>query len=244
MKAYETYRCIWACHEGLGEVRRVAILDVDWLIIIIPPQNGQIMRVCDDAEPGLRRVYGYESAEMTLLLRRRAEALRGLKQFDKARNTADESIRIAKKLGLCSYHIDALIIIADILYKQGKFGEELKVVLEARSLLPPTGILSTRARLLDTHSQCLICLDRYQEALMVRKEALALALRIHGPNHPLYAAFCHNTAYLYAKLNQQAEAIDLEKVAVAIYEKTLGASHSSTVNSRCSCGLSKSSHRS
>lgn len=85
------------------------------------------------------------------------------------------------------------------------------------------------ASFLNSYSSGLVELKRWNEALKMRLEQVALMLRLHGPDHPDYAMSLQNTALLYVQLKQGGIAIDYEKRALAIWHKRLGPDHPRTI---------------
>ena len=180
-----------------------------------------------------RRVIGDESEIVALLLTRKAVALSSLQRFDRARSAASECLRMYEAVSGRSSdgYIQGLSVLADILHSTGDFEDGLKCIEEARSLFPAADS-KLFLSILNTHAMLLRGVKRFQEALLAREEALALSLRLHGPDHPEYGATCINAAILYAQLNQFARAIALAKQALAIHTKIFGPSHPTTQNTR------------
>ena len=223
------YTSVITCHDRLEEVsgmdcERIAEADVSSF-----SQPAEVLRLCDQVEPLVRRVRGSESEGMALLMRRRAEAFRALKRFTEARLAALQGMKILEQLpGRGTCYIYGLLTLVDILRDEGDFEGGLEHIVEARSLLPSDEDSAQLANVLNTHAILLVKVGRFQEALEIILKHMALSLRLNGPNHPDYASCCFNAAGLYAKLNQMHEAIDLMEKALAIYMKTFGPSHPST----------------
>ena len=174
----------------------------------------------------MRRIEGPTSEGIALLMVRRAAAFRSLKQFSRARTTALQSMKIYEQLsGRSTDYIDGLVTLVEILHEEGDSEGGLKLIEEARSLIPSDEDSNQVANVLNMHALLLENMGRFVEALPIRLKQMALSLRLFGPNHPEYATSCGNTANLYAKLNQMQKAIDLMKEVVAIYMKTVGPSH-------------------
>jgi len=66
---------------------------------------------------------------------------------------------------------------------------------------------------------------RYSEAAEVAEEALAVAEKTLGPDHPDVAASLNNLAGIYQAQGKYAEAEPLNKRALEIQEKVLGPVH-------------------
>lgn len=66
---------------------------------------------------------------------------------------------------------------------------------------------------------------RYSEALPLAVNAVALAERLHGPDHPNVGTALNNLGLLYRALERNAEAEPVYKRYLAIREKTLGPDH-------------------
>ena len=66
---------------------------------------------------------------------------------------------------------------------------------------------------------------RYAEAAKVAKEALGVAEKTVGPDHPAFGVSLNNLAELYRAQGKYAQAEPLYKRALAIVEKTLGPNH-------------------
>ncbi len=66
---------------------------------------------------------------------------------------------------------------------------------------------------------------RYSEAAKVAEEALGVAERNFGPDHPHVAQSLNNLAGIYRAQGKYAEAEPLHKQSLAISEKTLGPKH-------------------
>ena len=176
----------------------------------------------------MRRVNGFESESIGLLLMRRARAFCALKRYAEARAAALQSKEIYEQLfGRSKGYINGLLTLADISRDEGDYEEGLRHIEAARSLLPPDEDSAQLASVLNMHSILLENMGRFEEALEIRLKQMALSLRLNGPNHPDYATSCHNVAILFAKLNQMQKAIDLVEKALAIYMKTFGPFHSS-----------------
>ena len=207
--AVQMYTWIIGCHEHMEE-------------------GSQVVRLCKKVESLTRRVAGSDSLEMAVLMMRRANAFRTLHRSDEAREAIHENMRIHKLLnGRGEDYSNGLRILAGISYDEHKFEKALEEILEARSLLPPedSDILSNA---LSLHCVILVALNRYQDALLICKEGLALSRRFYGSNHPMYANACMDAAHLYAKLNQMTHAIDLAQQSLAIHTKLKGSSHRTT----------------
>jgi tetratricopeptide (TPR) repeat protein len=69
---------------------------------------------------------------------------------------------------------------------------------------------------------------RYAEAEPLLKQALAIAEKALGPEHPETATSLNSLAFLYSSQGRYAEAESLYKRALAIREKTLGPEHPNT----------------
>ena len=65
----------------------------------------------------------------------------------------------------------------------------------------------------------------YDRAVVVAKEALDIAERTQGPNHPDVAANLNDLAQLYSELDKYDEAIPLCERAIRIQEDSLGPDH-------------------
>lgn len=72
---------------------------------------------------------------------------------------------------------------------------------------------------------------RYDEAIRIAKEVLAIYEKTLGPDHPSTALGLNNLAFLYKVTGRYTEAESLYKRALAIYEKTLGINHPDTAGS-------------
>ncbi|KPL16079.1 MAG: hypothetical protein AMJ92_13165, partial [candidate division Zixibacteria bacterium SM23_81] len=66
---------------------------------------------------------------------------------------------------------------------------------------------------------------RYGEAAKVAEEALTVAEKTFGPNHPYVATSLNNLAGLYQAQGKYSEAEPLYKRALAIEEEALGKNH-------------------
>ena len=66
---------------------------------------------------------------------------------------------------------------------------------------------------------------RYAEAAKVAEEALTVAEKTFGPEHPDVATSLNNLAELYRAQGKYAEAEPLYKRSLAIREKVLGSNH-------------------
>ena len=66
---------------------------------------------------------------------------------------------------------------------------------------------------------------KYSKAFPVAQRALALAERLHGPDHPDVATALNNLAFLYQAQGRYADAEPLFKRSLAIKEKALGPDH-------------------
>ena len=170
------------------------------------------------------RVAGFHSEQMHEMLKGKARALRYLKRFDEARAVARESMKISKPpSGLEESYTDGLYILANIAHDAQDYEEGLRLIVEARSLLPSVASDSL-ANVLNLHALLLTRVERYKEALPIRQKLMAFTLRLNGPNHPQYATSCLNAAHLFGKLNQMQEAIVLAKKALAISQSDLARS--------------------
>ena len=179
-----------------------------------------------------KRVNGERSKSMATLLSRRAKALSELKRFDDARTVCLKSMHIHDQLsGRGEDFIDALTALAGICVDEGSFTVGLEHIVEARSLVKPKDSANLE-NILNLHAALLAGLERYPEALAIRKEALSLALELFGPSHPEFATSCINASLLYARLNQMQEAVRLAKQALAIFTKTVGPSHPLTLEAK------------
>ena len=78
---------------------------------------------------------------------------------------------------------------------------------------------------LDTESRMLIHQGRYSEAAKVTDEAVTVAEKQFGPNHPAVVKSLNNLAKLYQTQANYGEAESLYKRALAINEKALGPQH-------------------
>ena len=120
---------------------------------------------------------------------------------------------------------------------QGHLEEALKQILKVRSLLPANVLVRVLAHVANLHGLILIDMKLYQDALLVSVEELDCARRTDGENHPMFAACCHNVAYLHMKLKQVDRAIEYAAKCLAIYAKVLGPSHPDTQEARLSLKL-------
>ena len=180
----------------------------------------------------MKRVNGFESGDMALLIIRRARAFCALKRFVEARSVALQSMKIYEQLsGRSGGYINGLLTLADISYDEEDFEGGLKRIKEARSLLPLEEDSEQLANVLNMHAMLLEKLGRFEEALPIKLEHMALSLRLYGPDHPKYATSCRNAAFLFANLNQMQKAIDLAEKALAINMKTFGPLHRFTQDS-------------
>jgi len=66
---------------------------------------------------------------------------------------------------------------------------------------------------------------QYSEAAKVAEEALKVAQKTFGPNHPNVATSLNSLALLYKTQGKYAEAEPLYKLALTIREKALGPNH-------------------
>ena len=64
---------------------------------------------------------------------------------------------------------------------------------------------------------------QYRNAISAANEALKVAEKTFGPEHPKVATSLNNLALIYKALGKQAAAEDFYKHALAILEKSLGA---------------------
>ena len=159
-------------------------------------------------------------------MRRRAEALRDFKRFREARVL--ESISIAKQVsGFEMGYTKGHAALASIAFNEGDYKCALESILEARLYIKPDDS-SSLWEALNLQALILMSMHRYQEALIIREEELALGLRMDGPNHSRYAVSCLNAANLYARLNQMEKGIEYSKQAIRIRTKLFGSSHQST----------------
>jgi tetratricopeptide (TPR) repeat protein len=78
---------------------------------------------------------------------------------------------------------------------------------------------------LDTESRMLIQQGRYSEAAKVTDEAVKVAEKQFGPNHPAVVKSLNNLGAVYTAQGKYAEAEPLCKRALEIGEKTLGPNH-------------------
>ena len=79
------YMWIIACHANLEEVSAVECETIDEKLTFSSfSQHAEVLRLCDQVEPLVRRVKGSESKKMALLLLRRARAFYSSKRFAKA----------------------------------------------------------------------------------------------------------------------------------------------------------------
>ena len=191
-----------------------------------------MLRECDKLEPLIKRVHGTLSSDMIILVRRRADALRELRRFTKAKVAAFESMRIAELVsGRGNDYAGGLKSLADICYTEGDFAAGLKYIQEAHSFASADNF-SLLGSAMNLEAMLLMELERYQEALVVREKHMEISLREYGQNHPQYAIGLFNTAQLYSKLKQMQPAADLASEAVAIFMKAFGPSHPSTQNAQ------------
>ncbi len=65
--------------------------------------------------------------------------------------------------------------------------------------------------------------DQYPEAISAGNEALKVAEKTFGPEHPKVATSLNNLALIYKAQDKQAAAEDFYKHALTILEKALGA---------------------
>jgi tetratricopeptide (TPR) repeat protein len=77
----------------------------------------------------------------------------------------------------------------------------------------------------------------YPEALTQAKQALELAEKILGPDHPVTAISMNNLGALYHAMGQYEQALPMWKRALAINEKVLGPEHPETVISVNNLGV-------
>jgi tetratricopeptide (TPR) repeat protein len=75
-------------------------------------------------------------------------------------------------------------------------------------------------------------LGRYQEAVELDKETLAIMERVLGPEHPDTLRSRNNLAGGYRALGRYQEAVELDKETLAIRERVLGPEHPDTLRSR------------
>jgi len=78
---------------------------------------------------------------------------------------------------------------------------------------------------LDRKSTMLYSQGRHSEAVQVTEEALTVAEKTFGPDHPAVAQSLNNLGLLYKDQGKYAEAEPLFKRSLEIYEKALGPDH-------------------
>jgi len=93
----------------------------------------------------------------------------------------------------------------------------------------PTAELSDSAGIewdtLNQTTRKLYSQGHYSEAAKVARQALSVAKRTVGPNHPDYATSLNNLALLYSRLGRYDKAEPLYLRALTIFEKALGPDH-------------------
>ena len=107
----------------------------------------------------------------------------------------------------------------------------------ARLLVPLAALLLCTGSLAQTEQaewqklnqevKTLLGQGNYPQAVIVAKQALSIAERTRGPDHPNVATSLGNLAQLYFTQGQYAQAEPLHKRSLAIREKALGPDHSS-----------------
>ncbi len=90
---------------------------------------------------------------------------------------------------------------------------------------------------LDAKASKLYQQGKYSDAEKVTKEALEVAKRTFGSDHPDVATTLNNLALLYRSQGKYAEAEPLYKRALVIYEKALGKNHPQVAQSLNNLGL-------
>ncbi len=78
---------------------------------------------------------------------------------------------------------------------------------------------------LDTKFNMLYERGQYSEAVRVAEDALKVAEKTFGPDHPDLAMSLNKLALLYLVQGKYAESEPLQKRALAIFEKALGLDH-------------------
>ena len=185
-----------------------------------------MLRLCNKAEPLVKRSDGRDSYHMGVLMRFKAKALRIHSRFIKARIAALESLRILDKVsGRGEDYIHGLIVLIEILLDDKDYEEGINRVREALSLHPADpGFYS---QILNLQVLILIELAEYKEAREVHEELLATSL-LREPESSNHAFNCISAGMLYAELNQMEKASRLASEALGILQKTLGPSHQNT----------------
>ena len=96
----------------------------------------------------------------------------------------------------------------------------LIALLMGSSCAPMTPWDRLSARVVELYQQ-----GMYSEATEVAEEAVRIAKKALGPDHPSVATSLNNLALLYKAQGEYAEAEPLHKRALEIWEKALGPDH-------------------
>jgi len=107
------------------------------------------------------------------------------------------------------------------------FGILLVVVAGWVAVLPARAQSADELAALNRQVGQLYQAGKYGGAIEVGQSALAMAERLHGPDHPEVATTLNNLAGLYESQGRYAEAEPLYKRSLAIAEKALGPDHPS-----------------
>lgn len=88
-----------------------------------------------------------------------------------------------------------------------------------------------RAMDLDTQASGLYHHGKYQEAIVLLQQSLAIREKVRGPDHVDTATLLNNLAVVYGNIGQYDKAIPMSQRALAIREKVLGPDHVDTATS-------------
>ena len=121
----------------------------------------------------------------------------------------------------------ALFSVAQAFLGERNWEEGLKHLEEAHSLIKPEYDADTLVAQLSLHALVLEGAESYEEALLIRKQAIVVSLRIDSDRMD-FAECRLDIAKLYAKLKQFSLAVDWAAKAVEIRQEALGDSHPST----------------
>lgn len=131
-----------------------------------------------------------------------------------------------------------LFFVAELLQAEEAGPQALAQTTPARAIRADTPAVSRRmARLFAAVGNALEETEKYEDALMYHRKALATRETVVGAENIDTAASCNDMGLLLKRLDRQKEALPYYSRALAIREKVLGTDHSDTTASYDNMGL-------
>lgn len=159
-------------------------------------------------------------------LRQLGVAQTWLKQFQAARESYVESLAVLNERGVpqdahTAMTVASLGVLEDA---QGNYESAMKFYCEARKIFEHSDLLDhmAHADLLDHMAQCYEKLHIWDQSYVCRKECVAAALAILGPNHQIYVKYLTDFAFFHTKLRQFTTALSLFDDATALIGNVRG----------------------